>query len=183
MTDRDIINELDRLRHRATDMRAHERQLADAGENDPASDAWKIAAILASSAESEFEGALVEAWPTISRKMREAEQWRARESETQEAIQAIGEEFGVHGGEPRVDAIRRILGEQRAEIALLREAAEEWTPKHGDQVEHKSTGIVGLVAGEVVSSVQVVFDNGARQIFPIHTLRPLPAPPSDAKEG
>lgn len=127
MTDRDIITELDRLHRRACDLRARERQLADSGENDPASDAWKMAAILASSAESEFKGALVEAWPSISRKLREAEQWRTRESETQEALQAIGEEFGVHGGEPRVDGIRRVLTEQRdALAAILREAVEGW---------------------------------------------------------
>ena len=42
----ELITELDRLHHRATDMRARERQLADAGENDPASDAWKTASIL-----------------------------------------------------------------------------------------------------------------------------------------
>lgn len=87
----DLIAELDRLHHRANDMRARERQLADAGENDPASDAWKTAAILAASAESEFEIALVEAWPAVSRQMREADQWRARESETQDALQAIGD--------------------------------------------------------------------------------------------
>ncbi len=72
MTDRDIITELDRLHHRACDLRARERQLADSGENDPASDAWKIAAILASSAESEFEGALVKAWPSLASMLREA---------------------------------------------------------------------------------------------------------------
>ena len=41
------------------------------------------------------------------------EDWRQRESETQEALQAIGEEFGVHGGEPRTDGIHRVLTEQR----------------------------------------------------------------------
>ncbi|MBB6306283.1 hypothetical protein [Xanthobacter tagetidis] len=71
----DLITELDRLHHRATDMRARERQLADAGENDPASDAWKTAAILAASAESEFESALVEAWPALAALLREAGGW------------------------------------------------------------------------------------------------------------
>ena len=124
-----LITELDRLHHRAIDMRARERQLADAGENDPASDAWKTAAILAASAESEFEIALVEAWPALSWQMRDADQWRAREGETQEALQSIGEEFGVRGGEPRVDGIRRVLTEQRDQLAaLLREAGEGWRP-------------------------------------------------------
>ena len=77
----DLITELDRLHHRASDMRARERQLADAGENDPASDAWKTAAILAASAESEFKIALVEAWPTLAALLREAaEDWRPIES-------------------------------------------------------------------------------------------------------
>ncbi|MGL5447468.1 MAG: hypothetical protein ACRDBL_09180 [Rhabdaerophilum sp.] len=39
----------------------------------------------------------------------ERDQWRECESETQEALQAIGEEFGVDAGEPRIDGIRRIL--------------------------------------------------------------------------
>lgn len=72
-----LITELDRLHHRATDMRARERQLADAGENDPASDAWKTAAILAASAESEVKIALVEAWPALAALLREAgDGWR-----------------------------------------------------------------------------------------------------------
>lgn len=73
-----LIAELDRLHHRATDLRAREAQLADAGENDPASDTWKTAAIVAASAECEFHAALVAAWPTISRVLREAAEggWR-----------------------------------------------------------------------------------------------------------
>lgn len=124
----DLFTELDRLHHRATDMRARERQLADAGENDPASDAWKIASILAASAESEFEIALVEAWPAVARLLRKAEQWRTREGETQEALQSIGEEFGVRGGEPRVDGIRRVLTEQRDQLAALLREAGGWRP-------------------------------------------------------
>lgn len=69
----DIIAELGRLQHRATDLRARETQLADAGENDPASDAWKTAAIVAAFAEAEFEAALVEAWPNIIRAFEEKE--------------------------------------------------------------------------------------------------------------
>lgn len=76
-----LIAELDRLHHRATDLRAREAQLADAGENDPASDTWKTAAIVAASAECEFHAALVAAWPTISRVLREAaEGWRPIET-------------------------------------------------------------------------------------------------------
>jgi hypothetical protein len=113
-----LLAELERLYHRQADLRAHELDLADAGENDPASDTWKIAAIVAAGAEADFQGALVEAWPTIARLLREADQWRARESETQEALQAIGEEFGVRGGEPRVDGIRRVLVEKDKALAL-----------------------------------------------------------------
>ena len=72
-----LLSELERLHHRATDLRAREAQLADAGENDPASDTWKTAAIVAASAEDEFTAALVEAWPALSRLLREAaEGWR-----------------------------------------------------------------------------------------------------------
>lgn len=76
-----LLTELERLHHRATDLRASEAQLADAGENDPASDTWKTAAIVAASAECEFHAALVAAWPTISRVLREAaEGWRPIET-------------------------------------------------------------------------------------------------------
>jgi hypothetical protein len=44
----------------------------------------------------------------------ERDAWRNRESETQEALQAIGDEFGVYGGEPRTHGIRRVLTEMRA---------------------------------------------------------------------
>lgn len=43
----------------------------------------------------------------------ERDAWRERESETQEALQKIGEEFGVHGGEARTDGVRRILNKYR----------------------------------------------------------------------
>jgi hypothetical protein len=49
----------------------------------------------------------------------ELERWKTREDETQAALQAIGEEFGVRGGEPRTDGVRRVLAEQRARIADL----------------------------------------------------------------
>lgn len=54
----------------------------------------------------------------------EAAAWRERESETQEALQKIGEEFGIHGGEPRVDGLLRVLRELRAEAAALRAEVE-----------------------------------------------------------
>ena len=44
------------------------------------------------------------------------DQWRARESETQEALQALGEQYGVMGGEPRIDGIKRVLAEQQAAL-------------------------------------------------------------------
>lgn len=50
----------------------------------------------------------------------ERDDWRKAAGETQEALQSIGEEFGAHGGELRVDAMRRLLIEARAENALLR---------------------------------------------------------------
>jgi len=82
----DLITELDQLHHRATDMRARERQLADAGENDPASDAWKTLAILAASAECDFHAALVAAWPALAALHREAgEGWRPIDAEAKNA--------------------------------------------------------------------------------------------------
>lgn len=177
----DLIAELARLHHRATDLRAREAQLADAGENDPASDTWKTAAIVAASAECEFEAALVEAWPALARLLREADQWRARESETQEALQAIGEEFGVNGGEPRVDGIRRVLTEQRNTISrVLREAAEGWrpietAPKQGEylvyQPEHR--------AGRALLSARICFNDQTGAVRKNTHWRPLPTPPSE----
>lgn len=53
---------------------------------------------------------------------RERDEWRSRQSETQEALQAIGEDFGAHGGECRTSAMRRLLVEAtaRAEAAEAR---------------------------------------------------------------
>ena len=50
----------------------------------------------------------------IRRLVAERDQWQERESETQEALQAIGEDFGAHGGERRTDAVRRLLTEATA---------------------------------------------------------------------
>jgi hypothetical protein len=202
----DLITELDRLHHRATDLRARERQLADAGENDPASDAWKTASILAASAESEFEIALVEAWPALSWQMRDADQWRAREGETQEALQAIGEEFGVRGGEPRVDGIRRVLTEQRDQLAaLLREAGEGWNFDMG-AVKRDETMLVAVAPTEAnknksrapfttpayVDASGAFCDSGTWRPVPgingefwrVYAHRPLPTPPAaGGKDG
>lgn len=57
--------------------------------------------------------------------------WREREAETQEALQKIGDEFGVHGGEPRVDGLRRVLTEQRDRIASLEAERDELRKKAG----------------------------------------------------
>lgn len=54
----------------------------------------------------------------------ERDAWRERESETQEALQKIGEEFGIHGGEPRVDGLLRVLREQRTDLAALKVEVE-----------------------------------------------------------
>ncbi len=58
----------------------------------------------------------------IERLTRERDDWRDRESETQDALQAIGEEFGALGGEPRTSAMRRLLTESRAERDAARAA-------------------------------------------------------------
>ncbi len=61
-----------------------------------------------------------EGWYTVANaleraaaEIEELRLWKDRELETQEALQKIGEEFGVYGGEPRIDGIRRILTELR----------------------------------------------------------------------
>lgn len=55
----------------------------------------------------------------------ERDAWQGRESETQDALQAIGDEYGVFGGEPRTSGIARVLAEwkasaQQAEYELTR---------------------------------------------------------------
>jgi hypothetical protein len=69
---------------------------------------------------------------------KERDDWRERESETQEALQAIGDEFGVHGGEPRTAGIRRVLTELRAQRDQAQKDAkdaraliEDWLEVHG----------------------------------------------------
>lgn len=52
---------------------------------------------------------------------RERDQWQKLATEDVEALQAIGEEFGIHGVENRVAGVRRILTEQRASLAAARE--------------------------------------------------------------
>ena len=78
----------------------------------------------------------------------ERDQWQQRESETQDALQAIGEDFGAYGGEPRTDAMRRLLSEaeSRADEAradALREAAALLEPANGE---------ILLAAGEMSAS-------------------------------
>ena len=73
--------------------------------------------------------ALLDVAERLKEVTRERDQWQQRESETQEALQAIGEDFGAHGGEPRTDAMRRLLTEaaalaSRAREDALREAAD-----------------------------------------------------------
>jgi hypothetical protein len=45
----------------------------------------------------------------------ERDAWRDDATVNDEALQAIGEEFGIHAGEHRIEGVRRILGELRAE--------------------------------------------------------------------
>jgi hypothetical protein len=66
---------------------------------------------------------LAEAERDAAREELSGDRWRIREAETQEALQAIGEEFGVRGGEPRTSGIRRVLTEQRAALAAWQEVA------------------------------------------------------------
>lgn len=67
-----LLSELDRLHHRQAELRSYERRLAECGENDPASDTWKTAAIVAASAEADFQAALVRNWPALAAFLREA---------------------------------------------------------------------------------------------------------------
>lgn len=67
-----LLSELDRLHHRQAELRSYERRLAECGENDPASDTWKMAAIVAASAEADFQAVLIRNYSTISRVLREA---------------------------------------------------------------------------------------------------------------
>ena len=78
--------------------------------------AWDERAALRSQADT------IEARATAAEAERDA--WRERESETQEALQKIGEEFGIHGGEPRVDGLLRVLREQRTDLAALKAEVE-----------------------------------------------------------
>jgi len=66
-----LVAELERLYQRQADLRAHEVDLAERGENDPASDEWKLASIAASKAEIDFCSALLRNYSTISRVLRQ----------------------------------------------------------------------------------------------------------------
>lgn len=50
----------------------------------------------------------------------ERNSWRDDATANDDALQAIGEEFGIHAGEHRIDGVRRILGEMRDELAALK---------------------------------------------------------------
>lgn len=62
------------------------------------------------------------------------EEWRQRESETQEALQKLGEEFGVLGGEPRVAGLARVLEEMRTGLDALRQRCK-WAEQRAEAAE------------------------------------------------
>lgn len=90
-----LLSELDRLHHRQAELRSYERRLAECGENDPASDTWKMAAIVAASAEADFQAVLIRNYSTISRVLRDAaaEGWRPIET-----APSTGDHVLVFGG-------------------------------------------------------------------------------------
>lgn len=51
----------------------------------------------------------------------ERDQWHGLATADVEALQAIGEEFGILGGENRIAGVRRLLTEQRAALDAERE--------------------------------------------------------------
>lgn len=53
---------------------------------------------------------------SIEQIKRERDEWKALATEDVDALQAIGDEFGVRAGENRVAGVRRILTEQRSQI-------------------------------------------------------------------
>ena len=89
-----------------------------------------------------------EAAALIRRLVAERDQWQERESETQEALQAIGEDFGAHGGERRTDAMRRLLTEAtsrataaEAEVERLRAENAElkaWKKRRQEEDEDEA---------------------------------------------
>lgn len=81
---------------------------------------------------------------------RERDGWRARESETQEALQKIGEEFGVFGGEPRTDGIRRVLRDQQAQISYLTAAYVAFSR---DRLAHHLAMLDGIRLQDIRSTV------------------------------
>ena len=70
---------------------------------------------------------------------KERDAWRERESETQESLQKIGEEFGVLGGEPRTDGVRRVLTELRIERDALRKERDEARADYEQSVDSMQT--------------------------------------------
>lgn len=62
-----------------------------------------------------------EALTLITALTAERDQWQALATEDVEALQAIGDEFGIYGGENRVSGVRRILTEQREALEAFDE--------------------------------------------------------------
>lgn len=87
---------------------------------------------------SELADKADEAATLIRRLEREGSQWQERESETQEELQAIGEEFGAYGGEPRTDAMRRLLTETTARATTAEAEAESWKSQFHSAAEAAS---------------------------------------------
>jgi hypothetical protein len=77
----------------------------------------------------------------------EGEDWRKLANETQEALQKIGEEFGVHGGEPRTDGIRRVLTQQRDALATVQQSLK-------DQAAARHDPTMPLLKEDVVQSLR-----------------------------
>lgn len=84
----DLLAELEHLHCRQATLRDCERQLSDAGENDPASDRWMAASIAATNAEVAFASALLRNWPALAAFLREAVSAFARGAETMREIAA-----------------------------------------------------------------------------------------------
>ena len=114
---------------------------------------------------------------------RERDQWQQRESETQEALQAIGEDFGAHGGEPRTDAMRRLLTEA---AALASRAREDALREAGAEAKtawlHYPRGEIGD-ADHDSALCEYVAERIALIDKPKDAPAPLPAAPVDGGEG
>jgi hypothetical protein len=115
------------------------RAVARAGTADPARALDIVTASLADSEATE-----IALRRQIEELTDERNQWRKLEAATQETLQAIGEEFGFRGGEPRVDGVRRVLTQMRE--ALDRATAGIATR---DEAIASLTGEAAQLIGEV----------------------------------